>query len=180
MPLSVGSLHGGQLFSDLLEFRPAQNNKVELFYSNRRQPMSIVKIISGGQTGVDRAALDAAAEAGLQAGGWCRKGRRADDGTIPDRYVLKEFPSHRYSHLIHKNVIESDATLILTPTNELPTGGTGKTLRIAINAKAPYLIAALDDPAAAPAIIAWLATVRPDVLHVAGPREGKNPGVYAS
>src|SRR5262245_16925649 len=142
--------------------------------------MAIIKIISGGQTGVDRAALDAAAEAGLPTDGWCAKGRRAEDGIIPEPYILKELSAHHFSILTHKNVIQSDATLVLTPTRELPTGRTAMALRIAINAKVPYFIAALDDSAAAAAIIAWLSAVKPDVLHVTGPRERKNPGVYAA
>ncbi|MFN9985084.1 MAG: putative molybdenum carrier protein, partial [Pirellula sp.] len=72
------------------------------------------KIISGGQTGVDRAALDAAIELGIPHGGWCPRGRRAEDGAIPTRYQLKEIEGIDYSERTRRNILESDATLILT------------------------------------------------------------------
>jgi len=139
-----------------------------------------IKVISGGQTGVDRAALDAAAALDLPTGGWCPKGRRAEDGTIPDRYALTELPSPEYRTRTKKNVTEADATLILTPTSAPPTGGTGFTLRLAARAAKPYLIVALDNPAAANEIRAWLETVRPAVLNVAGPRESEAPGIHVA
>jgi len=139
-----------------------------------------IKLVSGGQTGVDRAALDAAAALGLAAGGWCPNGRRAEDGTIPDRYPLTELPSAQYGARTRKNVTAADATLILTPTAAPPTGGTGLTARSAARAKKPHLIVPLDNPTAAEEIRTWLATVRPSVLNVAGPRESECPGIHAA
>jgi hypothetical protein len=71
------------------------------------------KIISGGQTGVDRAALDAAIELGIPHGGHCPRGRRAEDGRIPDRYQLTETDSAQYRVRTERNVLDADATLIL-------------------------------------------------------------------
>ena len=73
----------------------------------------IKKIISGGQTGVDRAALDAALELGIEVGGWCPKGRLAEDGTVPDKYPLKEMDTNAYPARTEQNVIDSDGTLII-------------------------------------------------------------------
>ena len=73
----------------------------------------IAKLISGGQTGVDRAALDAALAAGLPIGGWCPKGRLAEDGVIPLRYPLQETPSQQYAQRTRWNVRDADGTLIL-------------------------------------------------------------------
>jgi hypothetical protein len=82
----------------------------------------IQRIISGGQTGVDRAALDWAIANNIQQGGWCPAGRRAEDGVIPDLYCLRETPRRDYRQRTKWNVRDSDATLIITPTAEL-TGG---------------------------------------------------------
>src|SRR5437868_7117285 len=79
----------------------------------RNAAMSPPKIISGGQTGVDRAALDVAIELGIPHGGWCPRGRRAEDGVIPPRYQLAEHESPSYDDRTRRNVAESDATLIL-------------------------------------------------------------------
>src|SRR5438552_18876277 len=86
-------------------------------------------IHSGGQTGVDRAALDVALELGLPCGGWCPKGRRAEDGPIPARYPLIETSSPFYPQRTKRNVLDSDGTLILT--FGCPTGGTALTIRTA-------------------------------------------------
>jgi len=137
-----------------------------------------IKVISGGQTGVDRAALDAAGELGLPTGGWCPRGRRAEDGAIPDHYPLTELPSAAYGARTRKNIAAADATLILTPTSAPPTGGTALTARTAARTNKAHLIAALDNPIAADEIRAWLNKVRPAVLNVAGPRESESPGVH--
>src|SRR5262245_17550353 len=142
--------------------------------------MATIKIISGGQTGVDRAALDAAAELGLPTGGWCPKGRIAEDGTIPLRYALIELESADYADRTRKNVIESDATLILTPTSDPPRGGTALTFQTAASNDKPHLIVALDNSAAADEIRTWLSEVKPAILNVAGPRESHSPGLYVA
>jgi hypothetical protein len=84
----------------------------------------IKKIISGGQTGADRAALDWAIKHGVQHGGWCPAGRRAEDGAIPERYSLQETPAHRYQQRTRWNVRDSNATLIISLSSEL----TGRSL----------------------------------------------------
>lgn len=147
---------------------------------NRRALQSELprRIVSGGQTGVDRAALDWAIDLGLDHGGWCPAGRRAEDGPIPARYRLDETESRSYRVRTRRNVQDSDATLIL---NRGPLeGGTALTLSIAQRATKPCLVIALDraDGQQAAAIIRWLREVRPAVLNVAGPREGRQAGIY--
>lgn len=73
--------------------------------------ITLNKVISGGQTGVDRAALDAAMEAGIQTGGFCTKGLRAEDGTIPEMYPLKELPKRSYAYRTEQNVLEADGSV---------------------------------------------------------------------
>jgi Circularly permutated YpsA SLOG family len=90
--------------------------------------MKIAKIISGGQTGVDRAALDVALELGIPCGGWCPKGRRAEDGAIPDKYPVEENDSPEYPPRTARNVRAADGTLILT--RGTPDRGTALTVRI--------------------------------------------------
>ncbi len=92
----------------------------------RLATLPIAKIISGGQTGVDRAALDVAIELELPCGGWCPRGRLAEDGTVPDRYPLQETRSAEYAERTERNVIDSDGTLIIA-TRPL-TGGTALTV----------------------------------------------------
>ena len=138
----------------------------------------ILKIISGGQTGVDRAALDAALACGLPVGGWCPSGRRAEDGVIPARYPLVETPSIKYPPRTTRNVRDSDATLILT-LRELDSGSK-LTADMARRLGKPCLIASLNtDPATIrlPELLPW--TLDEVVLNVAGPRESRCPGIYA-
>jgi len=107
--------------------------------------MMLRKVISGGQTGVDRAGLDAAMEAGIPIGGFCPKGRLAEDGTIPEIYPLEELESPESHCRTEKNVIDSDGTLILNK-GEL-THGTRLTLDFTIQYCKPSLIVQLDkDP----------------------------------
>ena len=103
----------------------------------RDQPPRVEKIISGGQTGVDRAALDVALAMGIDCGGWCPKGRRAEDGSIPSRYPLAETASPAYSQRTKRNVRDSDATLILARGQ--PRGGTLLTKRTAVELGKPCL-----------------------------------------
>ena len=90
----------------------------------------IAKLVSGGQTGADRAGLDAAIELGLSYGGWCPNGRRAEDGTIPARYALAETPSANCLQRTEWNVRDSDGTVVFT-LGEAATGGSRKTVEIA-------------------------------------------------
>jgi len=134
------------------------------------------KIVSGGQTGVDRAALDVALQLGIPCGGWCPKGRRAEDGVIDLRYPLQETESPEYAVRTEMNVRDSDATLILN--QGLLTEGTALTLELATTYKKPHLVMDLsgsNDPALARE---WMQDLKIEVLNVAGPRESKEPGIY--
>ena len=139
-------------------------------------PPILKTIISGGQTGVDRAGLDVAWALGLVIGGWCPRDRRAEDGIIPDRYPLRETVEPDYETRTRRNVEEADATLILNQ-GELD-GGTALTAEHARQIGKPCLIVQMEaglDPAR---FRAWLDEHRIAVLNVAGPRESKRPGVY--
>ena len=140
--------------------------------------MTRLKIASGGPTGVDRAALDVALALGLKAGGGCPKGRRAEDGVIPDRYPLTETPERDYEARTRRNIEGSDGTLILN----LGTldGGTALTVKLARQMGKPCLMVALEDGIEPTAFQEWLDAHPIAVLNVAGPRESKRPGVYAA
>ncbi len=136
------------------------------------------KIISGGQTGVDRAALDAALGEGFPCGGWCPAGRKAEDGVIGQEYPMAETKSSEYEPRTEKNVIDSDGTLILTEGE--PEGGTALTVYFARKHKKPCMI--IDFSAggeSADDIACWIKTNRIEVLNVAGPRNSKNRGIYS-
>ena len=133
-------------------------------------------IISGGQTGVDRAALDAATSLDIQIGGWCPKGRLAEDGKIPERYPLRETESEDYVARTRCNVRDSDATLILTigPFDH----GTHITRQYVDMLGKQHRIVDfeyLQDPVS---ILNWLLENQVRQLNVAGPREGNAPGIY--
>lgn len=136
------------------------------------------KIISGGQTGADRAALDAAITIGMASGGWCPAGRKAEDGIIPEKYPLTETSSKNYAVRTRWNVRDSDGTLILN-LGELD-GGTLETLTIANKTGKPCLVVQLDHPdhQRRQNVITWLREHAIHELNVAGPRESKRPGIY--
>ena len=139
------------------------------------------KIVSGGQTGVDRAALDAARTLGLPYGGYVPRGRRAEDGPLGEEYAgMVETAGAGYPARTRRNVAESDATLILT--HGAPDRGTRLTLKTAQAKAKPVLVVDLADtpPGAALAEIAgWLRGMTPGTLNVAGPRESRQPGLQA-
>lgn len=137
--------------------------------------MPLVRLVSGGQTGVDRAALDVALECGLHCGGWCPRGRRAEDGRIARRYPLRETPSDRYAQRTAWNVRDSDGTLILTRGD--PTGGTALTLRIAKSHGRPVLVVDLARSRAVMPAVLWTENHEIHTLNVAGPRESTCPGI---
>jgi hypothetical protein len=139
--------------------------------------MQLQRLISGGQTGVDRAGLDAAMALGIAHGGWCPRGRRAEDGTIPSRYQLTEHESPDYAPRTVQNVLDADGTLVLCPG--VPTGGTLLTCQVARQHRRPLLVVDLDHPPAPQVVRAWLAEQKIRVLNVAGPRESQSPGVGA-
>lgn len=143
----------------------------------------VEKIVSGGQTGVDRAALDVALELNIPCSGWCPKGRIAEDGSIPDRYPLIESPSAAYEERTEWNVRDSDGTLILATFP--PTGGTAYTLYLIEMRGKPFIAVDLDRVAGdeevllaeAGRVAAWIEEEGIEVLNVAGPRESKQPGI---
>jgi len=134
-------------------------------------------IVSGGQTGVDRAALDVALELGLNCGGWCPRGRRAEDGPIPNRYPLHETPSPYYPVRTRCNVRDSDATLVLTRGR--PDRGTKLTCVVAERLKKPLLVLDLNKPVRCNHVHKWMTDHRVCALNVAGPRESSQPGIQA-
>jgi len=136
----------------------------------------VEKIVSGGQTGVDRAALDFALETGVSCGGWCPKGRLAEDGPIDLRYPLEENSSTDYSVRTRQNVLDSDGTLIL---NMGPLGGgTAYTEDSALASGRPCLIVALDQDPDPNDARNWLDREGIQILNVAGPRASKQAGIY--
>jgi hypothetical protein len=135
------------------------------------------RVVSGGQTGVDRAALDVAEKLGIPRGGWCPRGRRAEDGPIPARYPLRETPTASYPERTAWNVRDSDGTLVLTWGS--PRRGTALTVSLARRAGRPYLIADLAaSPALEPRVVTeWIRSQRIRVLNVAGPRQSEGSHV---
>lgn len=143
---------------------------------SRRRPALVG---SGGQTGVDRAALDAAIALGIPHFGWCPRGRRAEDGRVPDRYALIEAPSEAYRMRTELNVEWTDATLVLTFGQ--PEGGSAFTVDCARRLGKPWLHVDLGiGPKASQArrIRAWMRANSVESLNVAGSRESRRPGIY--
>jgi hypothetical protein len=134
------------------------------------------KVVSGGQTGVDRAALDVALTLGLERGGWCPKGRLAEDGRIPDAYPLQETPTADYAERTELNVRDSDGTLILTIGP--PLGGTAYTIQCAQQLQKPYFVIDLLQNPAVEEVKRWLTEQRIATLNVAGPRQSQQPQGY--
>jgi hypothetical protein len=126
---------------------------------------------------VDRAALDVAFALGIACGGWCPRGRWAEDGRIPDRYPLVETPAADPAQRTAWNVRDSDATLALA--RGAPQGGTAVALERACELGRPCLVVDLATDPDPQAARAWLAAFPPRVLHVAGPRETEAPGIGA-
>jgi len=142
----------------------------------KENPFHIEKIISGGQTGVDRAALDVALWLDIPCGGWCPKGRKAEDGPIDTRYPLQETASARYPIRTEKNVRESDGTLILMWG--LPKGGTALTIKFAQKHKKPYCVVDLSMGEDPKTVKEWGKMNRIRLLNVAGPPESNAPGIF--
>ncbi len=140
--------------------------------------MNIKEIISGGQTGADRGGLDAAIVIGISHGGWCPKGRLAEDGRIPDKYKLEEMGNKNYLKRTEQNVIDSEATLIFTYGK--PTGGSKRTVEFAKKHGRPCLCVDLEESLEDinSQIKEWLEGFdREVVLNVAGSRESKAEGI---
>ena len=148
-------------------------------------PVTLRKLVTGGQTGVDRGALDAALERRFPCGGWCPAGRLAEDGPLPPRYPLRELPGGTTADRTERNVQDSDATLILTPGPL--TGGTRLTRACCERLQRPVLElewnverrrdSSQEEPALE-RIRSFLDKTDCEVLNVAGPRASEWPEAY--
>lgn len=141
-----------------------------------------MKIISGGQTGADRAALDVAIELGIEYGGAIPKGRLAEDGTIDlEKYsCMTELEKGKFLARTRKNVADADATLAFT-VGKL-TGGTRRTIEFAKKYDKPYLRIDLKKVTSEEAVMEigeWLSKIKPEILNVAGSKESTSPGIYS-
>ncbi len=140
--------------------------------------ISNLKIVSGGQSGVDRAALDFALQYGILCGGWCPKGRKAEDGRIDEKYPLKETVDDNYNTRTKLNVEHSDGTLIFF--KKMPDKGTLLTIKFTEEFNKPVLKVNLshDQKQNLQLMNAWLQAHNFKTLNIAGPRESNNPGIY--
>ena len=138
-----------------------------------------ITIVSGGQTGADRAALDGALDAGVACGGWCPADRSAEDGVIPDRYPLRPLPAAGNDQRTRANVRDSDGTVIFCFGE--PAGGTETTRRACVEMNKPLLIvdAAGDPASAARAVKGFVEANGIRALNVAGPRASEEPAIGA-
>lgn len=139
------------------------------------------RIVSGGQTGADRGGLDAALDLGLAHGGWCPRGRRAEDGRIPRKYRLREAATSGYAERTELNVLHSDGTAVFT--YGAPEGGSALTLRLAERHGKPLLhvdLASTSSADAARILRDWMEERGVGILNVAGQREGKAAGIRAA
>ncbi|PWT79487.1 MAG: hypothetical protein C5B58_13395 [Acidobacteria bacterium] len=138
-----------------------------------------MKIISGGQTGVDRAALDVALKHGIESGGWCPAGRLDEFGRIPDCYPLKELEDGGFTERTLRNVKDSDGTVIIY-LGKL-SGGTEQTVRFCVEQRRPYQLvdgSKISAEEAARLIADFVGENKTDTLNVAGPRQSEWPEGY--
>lgn len=139
----------------------------------------IQKIISGGQTGADRAALDFAIDNDFLYGGWLPKGRKTENGRLPEKYHLQEMPTGDYSKRTLQNVLDSDGTLIVS--HGFLTGGSALTREFAVMHKKHWIHIDMNElslPEAAEKLSSWLTEREIKVLNVAGPKASKDPKIY--
>jgi Circularly permutated YpsA SLOG family len=139
----------------------------------------VEKIISGGQTGADRAALDFAIKHNIPHGGWVPNGRRAEDGRIPDIYELHEMPTGSYPERTEQNVIHSDGTVIIS--HSVLTGGSAYTAEMAKKHGRPWLHLDMEKTTVDEAVKrlrGWITDNSISVLNVTGPRESNNLDIY--
>lgn len=135
-----------------------------------------VFIVSGGQTGVDRAALDFALLNNIPCGGFCTKGRRAEDGRISTHYPLQELQSTSFAERTLQNILNSDVTLILY--QDTLDRGTKLTLELCITHKKSSFCFSLKKGNDILNIHSWLLDNKVKKLNIAGPRESNSPGIY--
>lgn len=134
------------------------------------------RIISGGQTGVDRAALDFALANGIEHGGWCPRGRRAEDGVLDEKYALHETPRKDYRQRTRWNVRDADGTLIIV--NHELSGGTRYTFEVARKMGKPVMKVGVEEEGKEKEVLDWLESNDIRVLNVAGPRASAEPEIY--
>ena len=140
----------------------------------------LFKIVTGGQTGVDRAALDVCLELKFPYSGYCPKGRIAEDGVIDEKYKLKETESSLYSERTRKNIEISDGTLIFLPcVKEIPLDGTKLTIEILKKVKKPFLFISREEGSILEKSIGWLEANNIQVLNIAGPRASQDRLAYS-
>jgi hypothetical protein len=138
-----------------------------------------VKIVSGGQAGVDRAALDVALKHGIECGGWCPAGRLDEFGRIPDQYPVRELQAGGFAERTLQNVKDSDGTVIIYPGRL--SGGTGQTVRFCVELQRPYQLidaSKLSAEDAARLIADFVLKNKIKILNVAGPRQSEWPEGY--
>lgn len=148
----------------------------------------IKEIVSGGQTGVDRAALDIAIECEIIHGGWCPYERKAEDGIIPAKYNLREAPKLTLEESVDPDAIyktrtelnarDSDGTLIIV--SDVPIGGTLYTIEMTKKHKSPYFIFYLLNTSEVTDVVNWIIQNNIHKLNVAGPRASQTSGIYNS
>ena len=141
----------------------------------------VKKIISGGQTGADRAALEFAIKHNIPHGGWIPKGRKAENGRIPDIFQLQEMPTDSYRARTEQNVIDSDDTLIISRGELVGRSGSAYAAEMARKHNRPWLhldIAKLSIEQAAETVRSWIVERDVEVLNVAGPRQSSEPKIY--
>lgn len=141
----------------------------------------MITIVSGGQTGVDRAALDAAIKLNIPQGGWCPKGRLAEDGIISNKYNLKETETSEYSERTKLNIRDSDGTLVIVPESlKNITDGTILTVQELKEKGKAYIIISLSEGFNINEILLWMKQNQIKTLNIAGPRESQCPGIYSA
>jgi len=141
--------------------------------------LMIKKIISGGQTGADQAALDVAIKLGIPHGGWIPKGRKTENEILPGKYQLQEMSTSSYSKRTEQNVLDSDGTLILS--NRKLTGGSALTKKMAKKHDRPWVHVDMNKLSivdAANIVKSWIDRNNIKILNVAGPRASKSQGIY--
>lgn len=136
---------------------------------------TLVKVISGGQTGVDQGSLDAAIHLGLEHGGWCPKGRRAENGKIPLKYQLQEADDWRYEQRTGWNIRDSGATVVLTDDPDNLGPGSLLTLKLARKLNKSAIVIQLGSPNAKARLLHFIEGVQ--TVNFAGGRESSHPGI---
>ena len=144
-------------------------------------PFQITKVISGGQTGADRAGLDFAIANNIPHGGWVPKGRKTEDGKLPECYQLQEMPTGEYRKRTEQNILDSDGTLIVS--HGQLSGGSALTRELAKKNNKFWIHIDMQEvtlETAAARLVSWIEKNRIGTLNVAGPRASKDPKIYAA